>query len=537
MNPDPASPQNDRASDVPGIPQVTPKPRDMSQYIRTYAKDVARLTHQPMPAPATPALAPSDDDGVTLPEVDASPVNRTGGSARSFPEETLEVSSEDSSGTFASPDAGAPLPMPTQTTGPSDEDRKAEILARLRAKVASHQQEPPAEPVQSPPPPPQLEPLPPGPPANFDAYRMTPALASQPPQPDVARAPEAASEPLPPLDLEPLGPPANFDAYRITPPAEEQFPPLPPPPPMQATPPPPPAPVAPLPAQPEAATPGHTYTSDFADRIDSEHASTFQVLAAQQDAKPAAPVFKSRDKRPAVLPILLASVLILVGAGGLYAAYRFTHSTKPQVESLGVPSLISADEKVELQGPDYAQALADAANQPLVSGNILVTYVTDATTTSLGLRNVPQEGGVLIRLLRLGAPDILLRNVDMSSTVGVVSAGTETRPFFILRVNSFERTFAGMLGWEQRMPDDLGNFYPAYGTGLDTASTTAPVITGGDGQFADAVVANHDVRILRDAYGRSLMLYGYFDKQTLIIARNEDAFTALIARLSATRAP
>ena len=50
--------------------------------------------------------------------------------------------------------------------------------------------------------------------------------------------------------------------------------------------------------------------------------------------------------------------------------------------------------------------------------------------------------------------------------------------------------------------------------------------------FVDAVVDNHDVRILKDAAGRSLMLYGFKDQQTLIIARDEAAFTLLVDRLN-----
>jgi hypothetical protein len=52
-------------------------------------------------------------------------------------------------------------------------------------------------------------------------------------------------------------------------------------------------------------------------------------------------------------------------------------------------------------------------------------------------------------------------------------------------------------------------------------------------RFEDVVVANRDVRILRDTRGRSLLLYGYADKETLIIARNEASFAALLTRLSA----
>ena len=287
-------------------------------------------------------------------------------------------------------------------------------------------------------------------------------------------------------------------------------------------------------------SPLHTYTSDFSERIDQKQASTFTVLAAQQDAgivraKPA-------PKKRRWLPVTAAVLLIVLGTGGLYAAYQYSGLGEPKEQTLGVPSLILADEKMELQGPDYRQDLADAAAQPLVEGNILVTYVTAASTTPLGLQNAPQPGGALIRLLNLGAPDILLRNVDLASTVGVVSSGGETAPFFLLRVNSYERTFAGMLGWENTMLRDLAPLYPEFPAPEvvpDTSTTTMPIIApvpmNAPRSFTDDVVANRDVRVLRDGAGRTLLLYGYSDKETLIIARDEVAFATLVSRLTATR--
>jgi hypothetical protein len=293
-------------------------------------------------------------------------------------------------------------------------------------------------------------------------------------------------------------------------------------------------------------TPLHTYTSDFADRIDSQQASKFSVLAAQSDAGLTTTTVTSSGRR-GLVPAILAVLLILVGIGGIYAAYRFTSTGEDPEITLGVPSLIFADEKMELLGPDYRQNLADAATQPLVEGNILITYVTVASSTPLGLKSAPQPGGALIRVLSLGAPDILLRNVDVSSTVGVVSAGGQTGPFFILRVNSYERTFAGMLGWENRMLNDLQPFYPQYAmpvpepatTATSTATSTVQVpslaaLPSAEG-FVDDVVSNIDVRMLKDGAGRTLIIYGYSDKETLVIARDEAAFTTLVARLAATK--
>jgi hypothetical protein len=85
-----------------------------------------------------------------------------------------------------------------------------------------------------------------------------------------------------------------------------------------------------------------------------------------------------------------------------------------------------------------------------------------------------------------------------------------------------------MLGWETDMPEDLALLYPAYPEAPQTPGS------GQVARFVDETVANHDVRALKDSAGRTILLYGYRDKQTLIIARDEAAFTALLVRLGAS---
>ena len=54
--------------------------------------------------------------------------------------------------------------------------------------------------------------------------------------------------------------------------------------------------------------------------------------------------------------------------------------------------------------------------------------------------------------------------------------------------------------------------------------------------FVDEVVRNHDVRVYRDATGKSVLLYGYWNQTTLVIARDVAAFTELLQRLATSRA-
>lgn len=300
----------------------------------------------------------------------------------------------------------------------------------------------------------------------------------------------------------------------------------------------------------------HTYKSDFADHMSDTGGTTFSVLAAEQNAAGTENVaLTSSSKKPWGIILGVIGILLVLGGGaGVYFAYVKSNVPATVPVTLTAPSLIFVDEREQLSGTGTAllTAFANSAQKPLASGNVRLVYVMQDVVTSTGTTTEPAPGGVLIQELNLPAPDILFRNTDPSSTVGVVHAGDETRAFFILRTSSYERTFAGMLSWESTLPQDLSLLYPPYPVPVapiaiattsmatssgKTASSTAytPQPTRAPTVFRDEVLGNYNVRALKDGTGRTVMLYGYRDKATLIIARDESAFTELANRLSATK--
>jgi hypothetical protein len=527
---------SDTTSPVPPPVDLTEAPpaQDMSQYIRTYAKDVAQLSgkgnvgaiqkKKSAPAPE-PKVAPVKkvkgevSDGV---EFDAT--EQPFFEAQQKPERPdREVVDLESSAELNQYVEGTPAPEKDDA-----KEKRDEVLARLRAKMTVPGAAVPvpdviqAAPVEAPPPPKVVE---------QPVQAPTPQFVEPKPEPVHA---------MPPLYREPI---------------EE--------PPAPVLPPPPIAP-RPQPVKPQAAAPFHSFSTDFKDHSAATQSSSFSVLAAGLDAgqavasRPEAP----HTERPPVLVLIAGIVLLVLGVGGAYAAYLYVGARhEVPVITLSVPSLIFADEykKVDGTGAALLQALATTASEQLAPGSAVVTYIGQPATGETGtLTGSPAPGGVLIKALALSAPDLLLRNIEENSTVGIINEGGDTRTFFILRVSSYERTFAAMLTWEPLMMREIGTLYPMYPedtlepsvdlslvatttatSTLATASTSVPVIPSTpppvtvSGRFVDAIVANRDVRILRDSRGRSIMLYGYADRETLIIARNEAAFAALLVRLSA----
>jgi|CXWL01.1.fsa_nt_gi hypothetical protein len=297
----------------------------------------------------------------------------------------------------------------------------------------------------------------------------------------------------------------------------------------------------------ETPSPIHTYTSDFRDKSKKTGASKISILASQQDAsgtrepEALAPVRKSN------FAVIGGGLLIVLGLVSVTLAYQFVTKQPIIPTQTVIPSLIFADARAKITGAGRTlqKALVDLNNTSLAEGNVLVAYVAYSTTTEDGtVVEEPANGGALISALGLPAPEIVLRNILPESTVGIVRAGGESHPFFILRVSSFERTFAGMLSWEKSLTDDLALLYPPRASPVapapvatTTTSTSTPTVTNQIiarffPRFSDKVVANRDVRIFTDEQGASVLLYGYRDKETLIIARDEAAFEVLLERLA-----
>ena len=317
--------------------------------------------------------------------------------------------------------------------------------------------------------------------------------------------------------------------------------PLPPPVP-KVTPIPPPVPeVTPLPPPVElpGAQPLKTYSEDFRERMSETHASTATILAAEQDAAPlisqAVPE-KSGEQRRNLWYVITTVFLFLLGSVGVYVAYaHYLTKTAPVLIAPVASTPIFVDSRATVSGTGSVlmQAIEQSVAQPLTPNSIrLLSFDASATTST-----------DVFSALDLHAPGILLRNIDVpGSMAGVINTSNGQSPFFILSVGSYTTTFSGMLSWEPTMQTYLGTLFPLYSmmsTASSTATTTRAVPTNTtaststtNGGFRDEVVSNHDVRIYRDALGRSILLYGYWNQTTLVIARDPVAFTEILARLA-----
>jgi hypothetical protein len=278
-----------------------------------------------------------------------------------------------------------------------------------------------------------------------------------------------------------------------------------------------------------------TYAGDFLDRVGETQASTATVLAAEQDSvRPTNPEPSSKSNLAYIIGG--SALLILAVTGGVFAYLQYQSVNAPVTLTPVASAPILVEERTLVAGTGVllTQAIEQSVTDPLATGAVRLLFF-ESTTTPVGV----------FESLGVAAPGVLLRNIDPEgSMAGIVNVGGTQSPFFILEVLSYGETFSGMLQWESAMSRDLDALFPPYTYPAVVATTTASTTTAAKPAvptfvpgFRDEVIGNHDVRIYRDAQRKSVVVYGYWNQRTLVIARDQSAFTELLTRLAASRTP
>lgn len=296
-------------------------------------------------------------------------------------------------------------------------------------------------------------------------------------------------------------------------------------------------------------SPLKTYAGDFRERMKETQASSATVLAAEQDSS-----YRTVQSQPEKvshnnLIFSIAGGVLLIGAIiGAYVAYtQYLGVSAPVVVAPTATAPIFVDEREQLSGTGASlqQAINQSVARQIGQGTIRLLYLETATTSSTSVFGE----------LGLPVPGSLTRNLQAAqSMAGVVVVDGKQSPFFILSVASYGDTFAAMLAWEPLMPRDFGKLFPLYpapvmntqiatttatSTQKQKTSATTTVSTtekaAAPTTFFDTTVANHDVRVYRDTASRDILLYGYWNQSTLVIARDTAAFTEILKRLANSR--
>ena len=127
-------------------------------------------------------------------------------------------------------------------------------------------------------------------------------------------------------------------------------------------------------------------------------------------------------------------------------------------------------------------------------------------------------------------PDIIKRVLSNNFMIGTYYL-SHKMPFIVLKTSSFENTYAGMLSWEKDLEKDFKQLFHLTGYESEGGILAGlnPTVRK---SFEDKVIANKDVRLLKDENSNIMLIYGIIDKETVIITTSDIAFKEVINRLN-----
>ena len=287
----------------------------------------------------------------------------------------------------------------------------------------------------------------------------------------------------------------------------------------------------------------HTFKGDIEETVRDKNVSYLTIAAAEAKRRDAVALETPSVQRSYSLRSLVmgtTGVFLLLGAGALLF-YVFTlGATVPFTPPAAPAGFIYADETkiISLKGTESAldilQMLESAREGvALALGLVSRIYIAqDASGFVVG------AGGVIpaplfLSLLAPSAPNALVRSLEDAYIVGVHSFDGN-QPFIIFKTNAYEQTYAGMLSWEQNIQNDLSPLFlrtPRERTPDEIIPKPAQDFRVVASPFIDAVVENHDARVIRNDTQDILLLWAFADRQTLVLTTNEYTFREVLTRL------
>lgn len=267
-----------------------------------------------------------------------------------------------------------------------------------------------------------------------------------------------------------------------------------------------------------------TYQGDVEEAVSKNHYSTSKIFVAEQkkkiEAMPSVEIPRDTGARNKLFIIIGATLLVLgiIIIGTMY----YIKSRNEVVIQQKTSALIGYSEEKILPTTNSTKEklikdiLAEQQSFNLPVNSVLYINTVNSSSTPTEIENI-------LSLIAPQMPSSLSRSFSKEYMIGMYSSGAN-EPFIILTTNDFASSFSGMLKWEKYMSSDLGKLFSLT---QNTGSTTI--------EFKDEALHNKDLRVLRDENDRTILLYSFIDRNTLVITSSENIFTALIGKYNVSK--
>ncbi len=280
----------------------------------------------------------------------------------------------------------------------------------------------------------------------------------------------------------------------------------------------------------------HTYSSDMADAVRTNEASVIKIALAEQEKREREALYKQAEGSNIKKFLLLIGSIVLIGlaVGGVYYLMKKNNAVNAPVQNTtaNIETLISYDDQAFL---DMSNATSTIDTASIIQGelkkngksggikSLFLTHVVNAKPDLLPLSK-------FLSLLKLTAPSLLIRSLDDQYMTGAYQPTDGSVPahlFFLFKTKDYSQSYAGLLGWEKTMLDDLFNLFNIDVSGNNSVLLEKP--------WKDVVINNVDARALYTDDNKAVLYYLFIDKDNFLITDNIDAIKEVSQRLLAKK--
>jgi len=281
-----------------------------------------------------------------------------------------------------------------------------------------------------------------------------------------------------------------------------------------------------------------TYQGDVSEALKNQNESLVSIRRAElvkegggnEFAPRRTPEEEAERKSMQKMILLVVGTILLLILGGIGAWYAYTSykskSALPAVVVIPnqlISSELTADLKVSGLARDSFISAFDLEKNNEIKNNSVEQIQLKKVSTSTPLVTTEE----FLNILNTKAPANLVRAFNPLFMLGLIGdtilASSTPHTFIIIKLDSFENAYAGMLSWEKNMADDLLPLFVSEDIYSSFPSNTL---------FQDITLQNKNARALKDEKGNTVLLYSFFDNNLLIITDNESSLRTILVRLN-----
>lgn len=267
-----------------------------------------------------------------------------------------------------------------------------------------------------------------------------------------------------------------------------------------------------------------TLAEDMAEAIQDSQGGLIKKIISEEEDRERNTAIRSIDARKNQF-FFIVSLLLLVTA--FILVYVFVISKEEPKEmpvAVQFTPLIFTDKYsfVELTLPskeDFVSSVLKEFNTlDVKKGGVLAVYPTENKKVMGFSRFLKVIKSSLV---------ILEPNPFYESFMIGALRGDKKDLFLLLKIKSFTDVFNDARLWEEKMFDDLHDFF-----GVDVNASTNYLLTK---DFEDGIIQNKNARILRSDKGEIVLMYVFIDETSIIITNTESVTREVMLRLDSSK--